>query len=266
MEQIVNEKIYYLYRHIRDDKNEVFYVGVGTVNSKGNTLKKCFDRAFSFHKNNPIWARVKKKTTVTVEILLVSTSSSFIDEKEKEFIKIYGKKRDGGTLANICDGGRVSRRGLKHSIESKSNISQKNKKAWENKYREEAKGVFVYSQDGDFIKMFNSIRDCAEELKMTRQIIQLCLNHQINNPRYPFFSPKEISKEDFQKEKENRTTYGIKIKKYSKIIQTDLNGNIQKVWIGLRSLIKPYTKGGVAKALNYHGKVYQNSKWFIDNS
>ena len=31
---IEDEGKYYLYRHIREDKNEVFYIGIGTKNSK----------------------------------------------------------------------------------------------------------------------------------------------------------------------------------------------------------------------------------------
>lgn len=94
---------YYLYRHIRLDTNKVFYVGVGT-----NTNKK-YVRANSCLKRNIFWNRVVNKTRYEVEILLESNDYDFILSKEKEFIKLYGRRDLGlGTLCNLTDGGEGS--------------------------------------------------------------------------------------------------------------------------------------------------------------
>lgn len=93
---------HYLYRHIRLDKNEVFYVGVGTKK------KWEYNRAKSKWGHNKIWWDIIRKSDqkYKVEILLHSNNYDFILEKEKEFIKLYGRKNLGtGTLANLTDGG-----------------------------------------------------------------------------------------------------------------------------------------------------------------
>lgn len=73
----------YLYRHIRLDKDEVFYIGIGGI-KKDNDL---------------------------------------IYQKEIEFIKLYGRADKGeGTLCNLTDGGE-SPKGALVSKETKEKIS-----------------------------------------------------------------------------------------------------------------------------------------------
>lgn len=118
---------YYLYRHIRLDKNEVFYIGVGTIQNKnGNGFYGKHLRAFSKCYRNDIWKYITKKTEYEVEIMLYSNDYDFILRKEIEFIKLYGKIIDcNGTLCNITDGGE-GQLGTHYvmSEETKSKISQ----------------------------------------------------------------------------------------------------------------------------------------------
>ncbi len=98
---IQNEGKYYLYRHIRLDKNEPFYVGIGTK-------QKCseYGRAFSKIKRNIFWKRIVEKTDYEVEILLESDDYEFIKQKEIEFIALHGRRDLGkGGLTNLTDGG-----------------------------------------------------------------------------------------------------------------------------------------------------------------
>lgn len=95
---------YYIYRHIRPDTNQVFYVGKG----KNTLRKKRFERAYVTSRRNPFWHRVveKNKGQYEVEILLEFDNEQECDVKEKEFIALYGRadtKR--GTLTNLTDGG-----------------------------------------------------------------------------------------------------------------------------------------------------------------
>jgi hypothetical protein len=93
---------HFLYRHIRVDKNEPFYIGIG-VKKK---LKYPYSRAYSKHDRNNIWKRIVFKTEYEVEILLESDDYEFIKEKEREFIKLYGRKDlKTGSLCNLTDGG-----------------------------------------------------------------------------------------------------------------------------------------------------------------
>jgi hypothetical protein len=109
----------YIYRHIRLDKNEPFYIGIGT-DSK-------YQRAYSKQSRNIFWNRVVSKTDYEVEILLDNLTKDEAKIKEIEFIALYGKKIDKtGILTNISDGG-DGNSGCKHTEEAKLKIGLSNK-------------------------------------------------------------------------------------------------------------------------------------------
>jgi group I intron endonuclease len=120
----------YVYRHIRKDKDQVFYIGIGT--RKGN------HRAKSKSSRNKIWNNIVSKTEYEVEIIFEDIELSFAVEKEIEFIKLYGKIIDGtGTLCNLTDGGEGAV-GFKHTEEFKERLSKLKK--GENNYMFGRKG------------------------------------------------------------------------------------------------------------------------------
>ena len=84
-----------LYRHIRIDKNEPFYIGIG---DKEN-------RAYSQRSRNKFWKNIAKQG-YEVEILFEDLTWEQACEKEKEFIALYGRRDlKAGTLVNLTDGG-----------------------------------------------------------------------------------------------------------------------------------------------------------------
>lgn len=100
---------HYLYRHIRLDKNQPFYIGIGTKQPRIHPhMRSEYRRAFdTTRKESSIWNRIVNKTEYRVEILFESDDYNLIKEKEKEFIILYGRinKDVEGTLANLTDGG-----------------------------------------------------------------------------------------------------------------------------------------------------------------
>ena len=99
---------HYLYRHIRNDNDNVFYIGVGTKkdNSDFNCEKNEFLRAYSKRSRNKFWKNIINKTDYDIEIMLESNNYDFILEKEKEFIELYGRRdENSGTLCNLTEGG-----------------------------------------------------------------------------------------------------------------------------------------------------------------
>ena len=126
----------YVYRHIRLDKNEPFYIGIGTDTN--------YQRAYSKHSRNIFWQRVVKKTNYDVEIIMDNLTKDKAKLKEIELITLYGKKiNNTGTLVNITDGGE-SGSGYKHTEESKRKIAEANK------YKEYSKIDKSYMQTKEY--------------------------------------------------------------------------------------------------------------------
>jgi len=87
-----------VYKHIRLDKNQVFYIGIGKDTS----------RAYDFHKysRNNLWNKIYNKTEIRVEIIYENLSWKEACNKEIELIKSYGRiDLKTGILTNMTDGG-----------------------------------------------------------------------------------------------------------------------------------------------------------------
>lgn len=143
----------YVYRHIRLDKNQPFYIGIGSDEK--------YNRAFNDKHRNKFWKSIASKSDYEVEIILDGLTWDEACEKEIEFIKLYGRRdKRNGCLVNLTDGGEggngairdskfrkvVSEKmkgkrnafGHKHSEESKKMISEKMSSLyWEKLYDEE---------------------------------------------------------------------------------------------------------------------------------
>lgn len=116
---IEKEGKHYLYRHIRLDTQQPFYIGIGHK-SKGNKIshQSTYYRAYNHHNRNKHWRSIVDKFGYEVEILLESDDYEFIKQKEIEFIALYGRRDiKTGILVNLTDGGDGSV-GFKHTQET----------------------------------------------------------------------------------------------------------------------------------------------------
>lgn len=90
----------YVYRHIRLDNGQPFYIGIG-VDDLGT-----YKRAYSKANRNRVWINTVNKAGYDIEILIDDISFELAKEKEREFISLYGRKDNGtGILCNLTDGG-----------------------------------------------------------------------------------------------------------------------------------------------------------------
>jgi hypothetical protein len=114
----------YVYRHIRLDKNEPFYIGIGS----DATYKRA--KARFKGDRNIIWNRIVNKTKYEIQILFDDLTWQEACKKEKEFILLYGRKdKNTGILANLTDGGEgVVGASYKRSLESRLKQSETIKK------------------------------------------------------------------------------------------------------------------------------------------
>lgn len=88
----------YVYRHIRLDKNEPFYIGIGSDSTYYRANKKS--------QRNIHWKRIVSKTKYSIDILIDDLTWDEACEKEKEFIALYGRKDlKTGCLVNMTEGG-----------------------------------------------------------------------------------------------------------------------------------------------------------------
>lgn len=96
------ENQYYIYRHIRPDTNDVFYIGKGR-NVKTSHSKRCHET----HGRNKWWKSIVAKNNgeYVTEIICVCDTEDEINKKEIEYIDLYGRRNKGkGTLCNLTDG------------------------------------------------------------------------------------------------------------------------------------------------------------------
>lgn len=171
---IVDSGKYFVYRHIRLDKNEPFYVGIGKK-TPTDIKKHTHKRAFSSKDRNRFWQFIVGKSGYSVEVLVESDDRGFIQEKEKEFISLHGRRDfSTGTLVNLTDGGDNGLNRSAYSIALQLETAKKTgsyQKSIERiKMYARKKGsnggfldkeTFLYSIEGWFIRKFNTREDCA---------------------------------------------------------------------------------------------------------
>lgn len=152
------ENSYYLYRHIRPDKNKPFYIGIGTKGyKKPRKVQTEYLRAYTTIRRNNIWNKIVKLNdgNYIVDIMLESNDYDFIKSKEVEFIKLYGRINVGnGILSNLTDGG--------EDICGNKRI------------------VYVYDANGLYYKKYNSIREAGRDLDIPFSNIVLCCSGKIS--------------------------------------------------------------------------------------
>lgn len=187
----------YLYRHIRLDKNEPFYIGVATH------LKRAYDKS---SRKNKIWKSIIAKTDYRVEILFDDLTREQALEKEIEFISFYGRiDLKTGSLANYTNGGEelngLWNKGRKASEETKAKLREaaKHKPPMSKETREKLSKS----------KMGHIVSD------ETRRKLSL-INKGVK--KGPWSEQQKVKNKNFWKSQINR------------IAQYDLDMNLIKIW------------------------------------
>lgn len=128
------ESFYFMacvYKHIRKNTNEIFYIGIGKNNS----------RAFSKESRSKFWKDLTKNNDYIVEILYDDITWEDACIVEKRLIKEIGRRDlKLGTLVNVTDGGdgtenpsECAREKIKQSNKNRQ-FSEKHRKYLKNKF------------------------------------------------------------------------------------------------------------------------------------
>lgn len=190
----------YLYRHIRLDTNEVFYIGISMANH-GINIENGYSpvRAKNYSKRSIFWKNITNRTEYKIEILFKDKPKKFLLEKEKELIKLYGRRDlQEGTLVNLTDGGEgccrsLANKGITRTPEHKLKISIANTgkrrtpeeklkiskmrlgKKHNRPHSSRRKKIIQKTLSGEIIKIWNCATDCMSE-GHNRSTINECCN------------------------------------------------------------------------------------------
>jgi len=152
----MSDKVVYLHR--REDNNQVFYVGIGSIN-----------RPKSTNPRSKLWDRVVSKYGCIIEVIAKNLPSELACKIEIALIKEYGRRDLGlGYLVNHTDGGEGIT-GCPRSEEVKRKISKALKGRITNHVRE-----VINNETGE---IFRSIQAAADSINLNRRT----LNRYVKN-------------------------------------------------------------------------------------
>ena len=190
----------YVYTYTRLDKNEIFYVGIGS-DSK-------YKRAKNLSLRTDYFKKTINKSEYKLDIVFDDLTWEEACLKEIELIALYGRKDLGiGTLINFTDGGE-GRKGSQNRITP----------------------TYQIDLEGNIIKEWINIETICNELNIHRQSLYAVLNGKVWTCRDFIWVYKEKYNKTYVQEivfKINKNKERVKngLRKSGKIYQYDLDNN-----------------------------------------
>jgi hypothetical protein len=194
----------YVYTYTRLDKNEIFYVGIGS-DSKYKRAKNISSRTDYFKK-------IINKSKYKLDIVFDNLSWEEACLKEIELIALYGRKDlKTGTLTNFTNGG-------EGRLGSQNRITP----------------TYQIDLEGNIIKEWINIETICKELNIHRQGLYAVLNGKVLTcNKFIWIYKKDYSMtlvesilNKLQNEKIRRTNNPTPGKKPIAVLQYDLNNNL----------------------------------------
>jgi hypothetical protein len=200
----------YVYLHTRLDKNEPFYVGIGSDEYKYGGK---YARSKHTIQRNRHWKNIVKLTDYTIDILFDNLSWEEACQKEIELIKFYGRSDLGlGPLCNLTDGGDGAI-GSKHTIEQLEKMRRK---------------VVQCTLEGEMVKVWDYARQVSE-IGYSHAGIVKCCNGKVNSAygfRWHYFG--EELKPYIPPKPRKVPAPRVRFKR--KVVQKNLRGEPIKIW------------------------------------
>lgn len=256
-----------IYKHIRKDNNEIFYIGIG----------KTIKRAKSTFNRNSYWHNIVKKVGYNIEIFNSDCSWEEACEKEKELIKLYGRRDLGtGSLVNMTDGGEGVL-GLKWTDEQRQAKTGTNHHLYGKKQSEAqiknklGKNSPLYGRKAEKHPMYN--------YKFSEEAKKLVSKRMLNNKYALGFVRTDEEKENLRiKLKGNKNSLGYRFTEEQKanlgkghnkpIIQYTLGGDFIKEWRSVKEagIETGISRGGISTNLKNKRKSAGGYIWKYKNN
>ncbi len=190
---------YYIYRHVRLDTGEPFYIGIGTKPENFNTWKQEYKRAYSKSNRSLYWRNINNLVGKEVEIVMEFNTYQEVKSKEIEFVKLYGRRDlNTGNLANFTNGGDGTlglipwNKGLKgaYSQQYRAKISESRKGCKMPQETRDALNKVVCKpivQIKDNINTyFKSSREAAKQFNIDSSIISAVCRNNLKGKNYTY--------------------------------------------------------------------------------
>jgi len=233
-----------VYEHIRLDTNTIFYIGIGKKNN----------RAYSKYNRNTYWKNIVKKCNNTFNINILHDALSWEEacEKEKQYIKQYGRiDNSTGILCNMTDGGEGILN-LQHTDEAKLKISIAAKKRYKTKpqcrkgqrfVNRNSRKVVIMDLKTYIIYKFNTLIEVSLFLNTTAsRVRRACIvGKSIKNHYLKFGST--FSKQDIEQLK-NKKIYDLSVmninRDYSVVQKKVINTETNKIYESIAEVSRLY--------------------------
>lgn len=226
----------YVYRHIRLDKNEPFYIGIGSDST--------YYRAKDKRSRNKYWKHITSNTNYEIEILFDNLSWDDAKIKEKEFISLYGRKDlKTGCLVNMTDGGDGTVNAIIKDYQRKAVAEANSKRVFtqedRKKISERHKGR--KHKEESKIKLSNSLKN-SEKFKLA------C---KLNSERLKNFKHSEQSKTNMRNARKNP------------LYQRNIDGKIIRIWDSARQVQRElgYSQANISRCCKGEYKQCYGYKW-----
>lgn len=225
---------YYIYQHIRLDRNEIFYIGKGMKYDKGNIYR----RAFTKNSRNNYWKNIVQKIPYKVEILEEFENEVDCLSRETELIKLYGFSwNNTGILCNI--------------VENNNEIKKLGRiKATKNN----SKKVHQYDLKGNYITSFKSIKEA--KLKYPCDIYNATSGRHLTAGGFQWSLNKYKKIKPYVKENNN-------INRSKTVYQYDQYNRLIKEWKGTKDPSKKLgiNRESIRNCLSNIATTAGNYKW-----
>lgn len=187
------KKMYYVYRHMDCVNNIPFYIGIGTNSNDSTSYKRAKDK----NRRSQEWKDYVNSIdgNYDIEILFETNDYLLINKKEREFVKLYGRKdKNLGTLLNKDNAGKGKRELSQESFDSMVS-------------KQKLKAVVVYNSLGEKIGEFDRSQSASDFTNVPYLSIKQCLmkKHQQSKGFRFLYKKDEVSKlEPLEYKKFNR--------------------------------------------------------------